>query len=87
MVYKRISPCSIDFEIDYGSPTRRHRYGLDTSQRRRTETPAFIDAVKYLSDHMKGRGEVRAADTEINAHRFAGRDLTDGSWSTHQPSR
>src|SRR3972149_2926787 len=61
----------LDLEIDHRGAARRYRDGLHVGKRLGAQRGEIVDLVEYLADHVEGRGVVRPADTEIDAHRLA----------------
>src|SRR5579883_1229369 len=58
-------------ELDHHGAARRHGDGLDAAPWLAQHAAIIVDLVEDLADDMEGGGEVRAADTEEDAHALA----------------
>src|SRR3989337_3141923 len=65
VINKDISTRDIYFEFDDCSTTRWNQCGLNVFSRFSTYSSLLIYRVKYLSDNMQGRGEVRSTIAHI----------------------
>ena len=72
MIDEDVATRDFDLELGHRRATGRDSHGLDIGHRRRGQRGKRISLVENLADDVEARGLVGSADTEEDAHGFAG---------------